>query len=285
MKHLMLLAFFMVLTIGLANADSISIESVKIEPKEVEPGNLTKISIRLLNEGSKDIKNIKVALDLSSVELPFAPIDSASQKIIDEIERDEMEEVSFMIKASSDAQPRIYKIPIIINYKEDEVIITETSVIGLDVQSTPILEVAIEESEIFKLNQQGEITIRFVNKGLSDIKFLSVKVNKNANYDILSSNSFYVGNIEPDDFETVNFRLNFKNKVGSLPISIEYRDNNNKLYKKNYNLPLNLYTQEEAYRLGLENKSNPLIYVVAAVIIVAIILIFRRRRKIKKLSK
>ena len=148
----------------------------------------------------------------------------------------------------------------------------------------PILEVAIEENEIYKLNQQGQITIRFVNKGLSDIKFLSVRLKKNSEYEILSSESSYVGNIEPDDFETVTFDLNFNSKIKSLPVEIEYRDSTNKLYKKSYSLPIKLYTQEEVYKLGLENKQNPFIYIAIIAVIVILVFLFRLRRK-KKISK
>jgi len=284
MKKFILLLFSMVILASFVYADSISIEAVRIEPKEIEPGNTAKITLELQNQGDKDLKGVKVALDLSSVDLPFIPVDSAAQKIIDKINEDDFESISFTLTASPDAAPKIYKIPIIISYIQNDILITQSSVIGLEVKSLPILEVAIEENEIYKLNQQGEITIRFVNKGLGSIKFLSVKLSKNKAYEILSSDSFYVGNIDPDDFETVNFKLNFNSKLSKLPIQIEYRDSNNKLYKKSYELPITLYTQEEAYKLGLDKKTNPFTYIIIAIVIIVLIFIFRRRKR-KKLNK
>ena len=285
MNKIILLIALVLLLSNYVYADSITIDSVDVNPARIEPGNSTKIIIRLQNQGDKDIDDIKVSLDLSSNELPFAPIDSAAQKIIDEIQEGDFEEVIFTIKVASEARSQIYKIPLVISYKEDEQLVTETSIIGVEVSSIPVIEVAIEESEVYKLNQAGDVTIRFVNKGLGDIKFLSVKLPKNAFYDILSTDSFYVGNIEPDDFETVDFKMNFKGKVNSLKVLVEYRDSNNKLYKKTYSLPITLYTQEEAYTLGLEKKSNPFLLIGIVAIIIIIILVLRLRRRKKNIVK
>lgn len=279
MKVLISILVVLALFTSFVYADSITIDSVNVNPAKIEPGNTTRIDVTLENQGKRDIENVKVSLDLSSPDLPFAPLESAAQKIIDEIKDGDNEQISFILMVSPDAKSKIYKIPVIVSYKENDQPIAETSVIGLEVTSKPILEVAIEENEIYKLNQQGEITFRFVNKGLSDIKFLSVKLSKNAAYEILSTDSFYVGNIEPDDFETVSFKLNFVNKVNAIKVYVEYRDNANKLYKKTYSLPITLYTQEEAYKLGLEKKSNPIMYVVIGIAVVILIFVFRRRRK------
>ena len=282
MKKILILLVFLVFLASFTYADSITISSVDVSPSQVEPGNTTRIDVRLENQGKKDIKNVKVSLDLSSIDLPFVPLESAAQKIIEEIQNGEDEQVSFTLIVSPDAKSKIYKIPVIVSYKEEDLPVTETSIIGLEVKSVPILEVAIEENNAKILNKQGDVTIRFVNKGLGDIKFLSAKLQNNANYEILSSNSFYVGNIEPDNFETVNFKLNFINKINNLQIQVEYRDNSNKLYKTTYKLPITLYTQEEAYRIGLEKKSNPFVYITILIIIIVLILFFRHRRKRKK---
>ena len=79
--------------------------------------------------------------------------------------------------------------------------------------------------------------------------------------------------------------MNFKGKVNSLKVLVEYRDSNNKLYKKTYSLPITLYTQEEAYTLGLEKKSNPFLLIGIVAIIIIIILVLRLRRRKKNIVK
>lgn len=266
-----------------AFADSITISSVTSRPSEISPGERLTISVRLENQGDKDITDISIGLDLSNNELPFIPIGSAAKKIIKEIEEDESGNVEFTLMSSPDARPDTYKIPITVSYKDGSDTIEEKSVIGLVIESVPLLGVAVEESEIFKVNQIGDVTVRFVNKGLGDIKFLTAKLDKSANYDILSADSVYVGNIGPDDFETASFKLRFNNRIGQIPLKVEYRDNKNKLFEETFNLEFPLYSEKEAVELGLENRSQAGIYVGILVVIILFIL-YRRYRKKKRMK-
>ena len=278
------LVMIFLLFISSAYANSITISSVTSRPSEIPPGGRVEIGVRLDNQGNNDIKDISVGLDLSSNNLPFIPVGSAAKKVIEEIENDEFGNVEFTLISSPDAKPDTYKIPITISYKDADEIIEEKSVIGLIIEAVPVLEVAVEESEIFKVGQIGEVTVRFVNKGLGDIKFLSAELEKNAGYDILSGNNIYIGNVEPDDFETAGFKLRFKNRIGQLPLKVEYRDNKNKLFEQSFNLDFPLYSEKEAIELGLENKSRTGIYI-AIIIAVVLFFLYRRYRKRRKQMK
>ncbi|MBS3151357.1 hypothetical protein J4443_03195 [Candidatus Woesearchaeota archaeon] len=273
---------FLLLLVFLASqvyANSITIESVTSSPSETQPGERVYINVRLENQGTKDIKDVAIGLDLTSADLPFIPVGSAAKKTIEEIENDESESVEFIFMVSSNAKPDTYKIPIVVSYKDDNEILEEKSVIGLVVKAPPFLEVAIEESEVFKVGQVGEVTVRFVNKGLGDIKFLSAKIEKSTNYDIVSSNTVYVGNIGPDDFETASFKMGFRNRFVSIPLEVDYKDNNNKEYKQTFSLELPLYSQKEAIELGLESKSRTGVYIGIVVIVVLFFLIRRYRKR------
>ncbi len=280
MRILTLIIFFVILLVNLVSAGPISIK--KVESSDVKPGETSEINIILENQGDDDIEDVSVSLDLSN-DLPFAPIGSSAEKTLDEIEEDDEEEISFELITMNNAKPKIYKIPITIKYNE----IQESSVISIKVISQPELEVAIEESEIYKTGDTGKITIRFVNKGLSDIKFLTASLQESKNYNIISVSSFYVGNIEPDDFETITFTLNLKNKISSLPIKVEYQDSENKFYTTTEFLDINIYSEEEAKKLGLTKTNYTLIIaliVVALIIIFFIIRAIRKRRRAKKLN-
>ena len=251
-----------------AYANSITISSVTSRPSTIEPGGRIDISVSLDNQGDRDIMDISVSLDLSSSNLPFIPIGSAAKKVIKEIEEDESGRIEFTLMSSPDAKPDTYKIPIIVSYKNGDETVEEKSVIGLIIEAVPLLEAAVEESEIFKVGQAGEVTVRFVNKGLGDVKFLSAELEKSADYNILSVNTIYVGNIEPDDFETASFKLVFKRRVGQLPLRVEYKDNKNKLFEQTFNLNFPIYSEQEAIELGLESKSRAGIYIgIAAAVI------------------
>ena len=281
MKKLTLLLILSILMINIVNAGSITISSVDSIPSRVEPGSQIGIDVNLRNQGSSNIKDIRVALDLSSNLLPFIPLGSAAQKIVDEINGDKTKSVSFTLLTNPDAKPGTYKIPILVQYKENDEDIEENSVIGIVIDSDPVLSVAVEESEIYKVGQTGKITIRFVNKGLSDIKFLSASLPKSSLYDLISSGSVYIGNVEPDDFETAIFDLRFKQKTNSIPLEVEFKDDKNRDFKKTYNLDINLFTEKEAIELGLESRSSYTLYL-GIIIIVIIFFLIRRYRKRKK---
>lgn len=281
LKFLILISV-LILDLGLVSSqDGISIATV--ESTNIQPGETSQIRIIIENQGDNDIKNIMVSLDLVSDALPFAPVGSATQKIIDEIDENEKKTVTFEIVALPDAKPQIYKIPVNVKFNDKE----ESTIISLKVISQPVLEVAIEETEIIKVQDTGEVVIRFVNKGLSDIKFLSAQLIQSEDYNILSAESVYIGNIEPDDFETASFKLHLGKKINFLPIKVEFRDSENKIFTKTEFLNINIFTLEEAKSLGL-TKTNSLPFIIGAAILIIIILIayrlIRKRRRAKKLS-
>lgn len=286
MKISILLLLLIITSSFVLAARDITISSV--QSRAVQPGETTEIRITLENQGDEDIKDISVSLDLLSDDLPFAPIGSAAQKIIEKIKEDKQSSVTFLLATLPDAKPTFYKIPLTIKYEdEDNNDIEEKTIMTIEVISKPELEVAIEESEILKVGDSGEIIIRFVNKGLTDIKFLSVELLDSPDYSLLSPSSFYVGNIEPDDFETVSFKLNINSKVSFLPVNVQYRDSNNVQFSQTELLDIVIYSEEEARALGLIQTSyapTVISVIILLVIIFFIIRSIRKKRRAKKLN-
>ncbi len=272
MKIINLFIMILLLT-SLVNAQ-ISIISFTANPSIIAPGQEASIDIRLENIGDNDIKGIVVKLDLTNV--PFAPIDSASEKAINELEEDDQTTVNFKLIALPDASSQIYKIPVEVNYDT----ITKTSLISLQVSGKTSLDVVLESSELVKINDKGKVIIKFVNNGLSDIKFLNIILNKNSGYEILSANNIYIGEIDVDDFETAEFDLIAKSEDPELLFNVNYKDNNNKDYSQVRLVKLNVYSLEEAKQLGLV-KTNiwPVVITIIVIILIIFFIIRRVRRK------
>jgi len=281
-EKVMMFFIILILIAGLVMAER-GIAVVSVTSTDVRPGETSEIKIVLENQGEEDIDNVAVALDLLSDQLPFAPVGSAAEKNIDRIKEDRKESVVFQLVSLPDAKPQIYKIPLKIRYDGNE----ESTVISIRVRSEPVLEVAIDESKIFKVGDTGEIIVRFVNKGLADIKFLSAEIITSGDYDVLSASSVYIGNIEPDDFETASFNIHLNRKIGFIPIKLEFRDINNQIFRRTEFLNINIFTEDEASRLGLV-KTNNLPYIISgAIIIVILLLVFRfirKKRRAKRLG-
>jgi hypothetical protein len=99
--------------------------------------------------------------------------------------------------------------------------------------------------------RSGSITLKIINKGVSDVKFLNVIMQKSNDFDLLSNtDTTYVGNLVSDDYQTAEYKIDIKSSKNNItvPIVLQYRDSNNKYYEKNFNVDLNLVDN---------NKLNP----------------------------
>ena len=63
------------------------------------------------------------------------------------------------------------------------------------------------------MNDKGTVTLKFVNSGLTQIKFLKVTLQDGLSYEILSPKSLYIGEVDIDDFEISKFSIRLKNKI------------------------------------------------------------------------
>lgn len=280
----------------------IYVSEVKTEPSRFVPGNEGDLMITLTNLADSYMKDVSVKLDLtldtldkgSTISdattyfenLPFAPVASISEKRVESLKPGKSTTLTYRLAAYPTAESRIYKVPVTITYYDElENKFTKNDLIGLVVGAEPDLDVIIDESTIKAEESAGTVTIRFVNKGLSDIKFLNVVLKDQDHYEITSADREYVGNIDSDDFETADFDLYLHNIGGTtsadLPVMITYLDSNNQKYEMEYNLKLNVFPPE----IRGEKQSNPLVSVVVVLLIGAAVWYFWRRKKKSKKKK
>jgi hypothetical protein len=264
----------------------LSIASVDA-PNMIKPGEISKVDINLENLALTFIKEIKVRLNLGGV--PFAPIGSTDRKIVKQMEADSNATVSFNLMAEPGAESNLYKVPIEIEFLDRlGVVYTKNETVGLIVGDEPDLAVNIDSSEVYSSKGSGEIIIKIVNKGVTDVKFLNVELKESDNYRILSPKEVYVGNIDSDDYETADFDVTLgkvKGKDAVLILLIEYKDANNNDYSKNIDLPLKLYSASEAKSMGLKKGNNAVGIIIVLIIVGVGFFIYIRWRKKKKGEK
>lgn len=277
------------LTVKVQSKDAIlSVERYATVPEIVAPGSKAKLTITLKNYAASLLKDVKVILELGKSgdeTTPFAPVGSTNEKVISIIDAQSSVPVEFNLLADPDAKSKAYKVPLKLQYsdvlsKNHSKTLTLALIVGVE----PDLSVYIDSTTIYTAGITGEVTVKIVNKGLTDIKFLNVKLDKAEGYKILSPYEVYIGNIDSDDYETVDFKLNIdkdsKDKA-ILPLTIEYKDANNQDYTKKVNLELPLYSKLEARNLGLVKTNYKMIIFVVVLLIVGLIAytIWIRRRK------
>ena len=251
-----------------------------VKQEDFIPGNKGKLTINLQNQASYKLKDVKVILDLRTV--PFAPSGDAAEKTIAVMNGYGSEALDFELIALPDAEAGVYKIPItIIYFDEFSRPYNKTNMISIIINAYPFLDSSVETSELVQ-NMKSKVTVKFVNRGLTGIKFLNVKLLESTQYNILSADNYYVGDVSIDDYQSVDFDL-FSLESGNinLPMMISYKDANNKDYISTLNLNAKVYNQNEAKQMGLVQSGNYSYIIFVIISIVIIILIYRKYRRRK----
>lgn len=276
-----ILAIYLISMISLASA--LVITSVSTSPDSIAPGETADLSLSIKNNGENDLTDLSVSLDFTN--LPFAPYNSGSDYNTDELISDKTKQISFKIIALNDAKSGIYKIPVNIKYTENDVAKTKQSLISLMINSEPIIDVEFEDGLLLKA-QNNKVTLKVINKGLADVKFLDISIDSSTSYDIVSQKNVYIGDVDSNDFQTADFSIFFKDNALSaisIPVTVVYKDITNKQYTKSFDVQMKVYNQQQAQELGLQAKSNSMYYVAIVVTLILIFILYRvirnRRRK------
>jgi len=276
----------------------LAVEDVTTSKGTVSPGDEVGVSIKLKNLADSSLKDIKVKLNFIEfeqtltgaqvTELPISPIGSSDEKTIKTMEGGSEESVSFDLVVDPSAEAKVYKIPVTITYNDMQgTNYSKNNIISLTVGGEPDLAVTLDSSTAHMAGKTGEVIVKFVNKGFSEIKFMYVVLEDGENFEVLSPKEAYLGNIDSDDYETAEYEIYVNPKAEGeviLPLTIEYKDSNNNPYMREIKLQNRIYTSEEAKKFGIV-KSSSAGGIVVVLIIVGIGLFLYRRWKKRKNNK
>jgi hypothetical protein len=244
------------------NDPILAVEGVQTSDR-ITPGEVASINLTLVNRADTLIQDIEVMLSLNNT--PFAPYQSTAEQRVFQIRKGEKNTISFTVITTPTTDAGVYKIPFVVTYQDERGEIQQREdLISLVVGAEPQLQAYVKDSSISQAETTGIVTIELANSGLTDIKLLSLELAESDDYDILStSNVRYIGDIDTDDIETEEFEL-YAATAGSLtlPVTLNYRDANNKEYVETLNLPLKVFSSSERSQYGLQSTPWGLILLV-----------------------
>jgi len=262
--------------------------TVSSEPEKIPQGGVAEITINLKNEDKALLRNIDVELDLPD---ELTPVGSTVLKRIQEILPGEEKSVIYKITASGDATAKAYQIPLIVRYfDESGENYTKSDAMGLLVGIDPDYYINLEESDTFSKGTKGKIVLSVSNTGPSDIKFLTLELLPSEDFVITSNTKTYVGNLEPDDYETAEFEI-YAKKSGDIPLNVqvEYRDNYNMKQVTTHSVNLHSYSSLELRRYGLVTGYSPVTRLICYVLVIIFLYLtyknWRKERDIVKAGK
>jgi len=245
------------------------------------PGEEGRVTLNIENNENFDISDITFSLDLS--DLPFTPVGS-SAKDVDDIDEDDDDSVSFMLRPSTGITPGDYTIPYRIKYTDaanSSENFTKEGDFGLRVSAKTDLDFSVETSETAIIGREGQITLEIINKGLGEIKSVSVQILPSG-FELLSGDKVFVGTIDAEDSDTASFDVIYKTANPTVQAKVTYKDFDNADKTETVNLLMKVYTEEQALNLGLISKSKTGTYITVILVLLVLWYFWRKIRKRRK---
>ena len=249
----------------------------KYDPYPAEPGQYLTVLISVQNWGQKDSKDTyfkirpEYPLAIKTGESAIKTggiIGSFKERVIEwdlYVNEDVIEgsyEIEMIVCSDSSCSKELRK---------------TTAEVTVKTGGSPRIKVGLEEMANLAGGMSGDITLNVVNRGDLNTKYLTMTLLESDNYEILSTQEVYIGELESDDFETATFNLFVRGGVAAekseyieLPVRIEYTDDNNKDYSEDSIVKMRIYSVEDMKKFGLVANGG---YSMAGIGIVVIIIL------------
>lgn len=268
----------------------ILVNDIKI--KTLNAGTSSKLSIEVENTNSIDLKNVVLSLDLKSVESTALSVDTGSnEKLISLLKAGEKKIFEFNLAANPDASSKPYLLPIEITYKDSLGNSYTSNVVGsVKVYSKPIISLKLDSQEIYSTGS-GKITFAIANPSISSVKGTQIEIMPSKDYEVIEGESQYIGDLNPDDFQTIQSEIYIKNnQLKTINLKITYLDSYNVENEELVSIPIKVYTQEELNTFGIKSsalsssKTSSTTYIVFFILLVIIFFVGKRIgfNKVKK---
>ncbi len=264
----------------------ISVTEVLTEPERIRPGESAEVTFNVKNEGGNDLKDISIEIDTKNA-TKFSVVGTSNEIIISRLNSGEDISVQRTMIVDADAELKSYKVPLNMNYTDDSGNAHSKKIyVSMIVDSTPEYILNLEETEIYQAKNRGDLVISLSNVGAGDINYATLELKESEDYTILSADTIYLGNLEPDDYETAEFDIYVEEHQEYLPLlfSLSYKDNFNKAYVEDIELGMKLFSNREAAKYGLKEGGTGYFFIVIFVIAAGAIgyYYYFRRKKRKK---
>jgi len=192
----------------------------------LEPGKTLELSFDILNSGDGPAKDLKIILNKTSL---FTTPGSSGEILINSLEPSIYRNIKFNITVNPAASIGINSIPVKLSYYDETKSnsYSETKYIGLTVSGDIDFIVTAEGGENFYYGNIGLLEITVSNRGTGSAEYLTVKASSP-----FGSKEFYIGSLDSDDSETIDFTQDLRGASGKYQVNLEisYKDKFQKSY-------------------------------------------------------
>lgn len=252
---------------------SMAIDKVTLEPQVFVPGSVGTLSITLRNDAGLKISSGTIKLGLEDVDI--IPVQMTNQQRFSDLQAGQRQTIEFALAPSPSLTPGIYKIPVDINFTDQQGNrYTLSEYVGIRVGAEPDVSISIDDVKITSDAETGDVFLRVTNKGLGEVKFVNIQLGASESYELVAGgDERYVGNIDSDDYKTARLQLTAKEDTVTIPVTVTYMDSLNNEYTAQETLTFDV-------RKGEGGKgSTAIIVLVVIALLIGGYFVLRRRRK------
>ncbi len=273
MKNIFVIAALaFLLSIALPLVSAVVVQSV--EAPSLTPGKESFVSVTIKNTFDDDVEDVSFGFLFSGTAFIAT---GGSEESTNELRDGRSEDFTFQIKPSYDVKPGDYSIPYELSYTLNGERFIKKGSVGLHVGGSPEIRASVEPV-VPVLEGKDTLTLKIINDGLADARFVSVAIDVEG-MTLLSDDESYIGAVDSDDFETATFDVRYTKERATLIATISYRDLDNNKLSEEVRLPISVYNRDEAIARGIISPSYMPYYIGAAVVVVILWFVWRTIRK------
>ncbi len=241
----------------------------KVGPKSEFLANFS-----IKNVGTGPAKNVKVYFKNQTSILPKMSI-----YYIDTVAPGETVRIEsgFFVDTTTPSQ---HPLPIAIHYENEThgiEPVQEYSVL-VPVSSGNTLFIYLDSQDKLTEDAVGEITIGIANRGLARAKHVVLTIADGDRFELIDTDTRYIGDIESDDYDTVDFKiLPESSDCHYVTVDVSYADDYGNMYSMATELPIKIYTSDEMKAIAPAGSGYTGIIIVGLVLL--LIYVFRKRIK------
>ena len=154
-------------------------------------------------------------------------------------------------------------------------IYTEQELKEIRLTNLPELEIDLTKTELREPGKTGNITLRTINKGEGQAKYVTLQIPESPNYKILSTNNTYYGNLKPENHQTTELEIyaeQNKNNI-TIPAKLTYKTETGETKTTTQKITLELLTEEQIKKYNIKNGDINTIIIIGTIIIAFIAII------------
>ncbi len=261
-----------------ADNNILSVADVEF-PEHIGPGTSEEMTLTLENMADAQLKNVQASLDIPG-DTPVVAT-GASTKSLEKIDASGTAEITYQLSADETAQNGVYTLPLTLEYENEAGTEFERETdIGIVVGGVPQLETGINSENQLSPGTTDTVTFRIVNQGEGRARFTEMTVKDTENIRVLSPPTTYIGDMDPDDFQTAEYQVHVSGEPGqlSIPVELEYRTENG-TRTETQEVQATVYSSGELRSLGLTQGGSLLPVIVVLLAVVGGAYYWRRRKR------